>query len=160
MPRQKKSRNNDGKAAAIPSWFTNEDSQDEDDPAIDPECWDYWKNFTLPEEHAELLFPAGYNFLTDVLARKASFKMTDLDESAKRKICLELNKIYMDLGIYHRHVSASGKVDDVVERVQTELPGLRMLLQHADQQPTKRRGIREKGELKSRKLPASKSSAK
>jgi hypothetical protein len=160
MPRQKKSRKNDGTAAAsIPSWFTNEESQDEDDPAIDPEYWDYWKNFKLPNEHAEL-FPAGYNFLTDVLAGKASFKMTDLDESAKRKICLELIKIYMDLGIHHRHVSVSGNIDDVVERVQTELPGLRMLLQHADKQQIQRRGKRDKAELKSRKLPASKSSSK
>ena len=143
----------------MPSWFFNEESQDEDDPAIDPECLDYWKNFTLPDEYAEL-FPAGYNFLTDVLDRKASFKMTELDESAKRKICIELNKIYMDLGIYHRHVSMSGNIDDVVERVQTQLPGLRMLLQHADHKPTDRRGKRDKGASKSRKLPASKLSSK
>ena len=87
MPRQKKSKNNDGKAASIPSRFSNEDSQDEDSSSLDPECWDYWKNFALPDEHAEL-FPARYYFLSDVLAGKASFKMTDLDESAKRKICL------------------------------------------------------------------------
>ena len=43
-----------------------------------------------------------------------------------------------------------GKVDDVVERVQNELPGLRMLLQHADKQQTKRRGKPEKGKLISR----------
>lgn len=134
-----------------PSWFV-QPSSSEDEAMDDPESLDYWKDFELPA-YLRDMYPAGYDFMSDVLRQKASFGSLDFDESYKKKICLEVIKIYSELEISAVYVSQHGSSKDVNDRMRKQLPGWNLLLLNAESKP-KRRTKRDKINTSAKKLPA------
>jgi hypothetical protein len=124
-----------------PSWF-DQSSSSEEESRGNPESFSYWADFELPD-YLSTLYPAGYNFMTDVLQRKECFKTLDFDEPYKKKICFEVCKIYMELEISKVYISQHGSSAEVNERMKVQLPGWNLLLSNAESSP-RRRNKRDK----------------
>jgi hypothetical protein len=54
------------------------------------------------------MYPAGSNFMSDVLRQRTTFETLDFKESYKQRICLEVNKIYRELEFSKVYVTQHG----------------------------------------------------